>query len=138
MTAIPDKIKPQPSLFDAPPVSVADRLEMAWTEWKKRKVAGVSVVEGVWDDRPEMIHLYGVIVWFPARKWACCKNIDARDEAIKKRPRKFEEHVCSYLHVATMFDVEPLALEKYAKQRDKQTADSRDAYIMGAIREEGR
>lgn len=131
---IPGKIKPQPDLFGEPPVSVADRLEMAYQEHKNRKIAGVSVIEGVWEDRPEMIQKFGVIVWFPARKnWKCCQQIDDREASLKADPRKWEKHVMTYKHIANLFDVSALDLERYCVKRDKDSQDGRDAYIFGAI-----
>lgn len=134
MTAIPGKIKAQPDLFGTPPVSVSDRLEMAWQEWKKRKTAGLSVIAGVWDTRPEIVEKFGVMLWFPSteEKQKCCKSIDDRDEALRQDPRKWEKHVMTYKHIACMFDVDPQELTGYARKRDRETQDGRDAYIFGA------
>lgn len=128
----------QPGFFDEQQaLTKEERLEAAWQEHKRRAIAGVAVIQGVWDETQEAIDKFGVLVWFPAteEKRPCCSRIDSRDEAIRQRPRKFEEHVLSYLHVAALFGLDDAEFRAFAKKRDKATIDGRDAHHMGRIME---
>lgn len=105
-------------------------MDAAYKEHKERYQG--KRIDGTWDRRQETIDKFGVAIWFPCEKFSCCRDMDLRDAALKRDPRKMEKHAKSYKHMAAMFDLDWQAFQKFARKKDKQTESNYESAVIGS------